>query len=95
MQIYKRTGKSDTAKDAYITCKLVIKQCPIDIGIEKFFQDKYHNSSGISQEVCRYDKETYIPTDLETSDKAVEKDSLECQIGYIQAQTLDKQPYDR
>ena len=65
------------------------------MGVTKLFQDKNQYGSGVSQEVCRHDKEPYISTYLETGDEPVEKDSLESQIGNIQAQALDKQPCHR
>ena len=65
------------------------------MGVTKLFQDKNQYGSGVSQEVCRHDKEPYISTYLETGDEPVEKDSLESQIGNIQAQALNKQPCHR
>ena len=85
MQIYKGTDKCDTAKDTYITRQPVIKHGPVDIGVTEFFQDEYQYRSGISEEICRHDKETDITANPEAGDEPIEKDSLEGQVGNIQA----------
>lgn len=43
------------------------------MGVTKLFQDKNQYGSGVSQEVCRHDKEPYISTYLETGDDRSKK----------------------
>ena len=87
-QVDNRTAECYGTDYSYITGHLVIKIEPIDIRIKD--QDEYR--TGISDEINRHNKESYIAFYLEACYEAVEKYALKAKVGDVKAQALDEQP---
>ena len=93
-QVDNRTAECYGTDYSYITGHLVIKIEPIDIRIKEFLEHQDEYRTGISDEINRHNKESYIAFYLETCYEAVEKYALKTEVGNIQTETLDKQPGD-
>lgn len=84
-QVDNRTAECYGTDYSYITGHLVIKIEPIDIRIKEFLEHQDEYRTGISDEINRHNKESYIAFYLEACYEAVEKYALKTKVGDVKA----------